>query len=154
VIGPSGIFCSRDNSQGNTLQLCCQYPAHQNGYINASLKFGCGEERGNVDLESSLLFFWEAVVDVKMAYKCRPLMQLVDKFRGHLCFNPRNNIYALLGLSTLQPGSLVVDYPCTIKQLFEEVWTIVKNDLAGDDINCLKRVLHFGPYYKRSMQSS
>jgi hypothetical protein len=47
-----------------------------------------------------------------------------------------------------------MDYLCTIDQLFEEVWTIVKNDLAGHDINCFKRVLHFGPYYKRLMQGS
>jgi hypothetical protein len=61
-------------------------------------------------------------------------------------------MYSLLGLSMLQPRSLVVDYSCTIDQLFEEVWTIVKNDLAGHDINCFMRVLHFGPYYKRLMQ--
>jgi hypothetical protein len=112
---------------------------------------GYTEKRGKPSLNGNLLFFWEAVVDVKMTYKSRPLMQLVDKFRNHLCSNPRDNIYALLGLSTLQPGTLVVDYSCSIDQLFEEVWSVVKNDLDGHDIDCLKRVLHFGPYYEREM---
>ena len=38
---------------------------------------GYSEERGKVDLESRLLF-WEAVVDVKMTYNCRPLTQLIQ----------------------------------------------------------------------------
>jgi hypothetical protein len=116
--------------------------------------FGYSEKRGKVDLESSLRFFWKAVVDVKMTYKSRPLMQLVDKFRDHLCSNPRDDIYALLGLSTLQPGSLVVDYSWPIDRLFKEVWSVVKNDLDGHDINCLKRVFRFGPYYEKEMRGS
>ena len=64
---------------------------------------GYREERGKVDLETSRLF-WDAVVDVKMTYNRRPLMQLVDEFRDHLCSNPRDDIYALLGLSTCSLG--------------------------------------------------
>jgi len=62
---------------------------------------GYTEKRGKPSLNGNLLSFWELVVDVKMTYKTRPLMQLVDKFRNHLCSDPRDNIYAFLGLSTL-----------------------------------------------------
>jgi hypothetical protein len=85
---------------------------------------GYTEKRGKPSLNGNIESFWEAVVDVKMTYKSRPLMQLVDKFRNHLCSNPRDDIYAFLGLSTLQPGTLVVDYSCSIDQLFEEVWSV------------------------------
>jgi hypothetical protein len=92
-------------------------------------------------LENDVVYFWEVLADAKMTYKPQSFMQLVDAYRLHLCNDPRDNIYALLGISDLQPGVLTVDYSCTIQDLYNNVWSLVKDNLGGHKEDCLKRAM-------------
>lgn len=99
-------------------------------------------------LENDVLYFWEFLADAKMTLKSQSLMTLVDAYRLHLCADPRDNIYVLLGISTLPTGALVVDYSCTVQSLYNDVWSLVQGDLAGHNEDCLKRVLRLANRHK------
>ncbi|KAJ9607322.1 hypothetical protein H2200_008395 [Cladophialophora chaetospira] len=47
----------------------------------------------------------------------------------HLCLNPRDQIYGLLGIVN-SPDTPVVDYDCTLEELFARTVTCMNNDLA------------------------
>ncbi|KAM6513796.1 hypothetical protein FALCPG4_015009 [Fusarium falciforme] len=108
------------------------------GYMDKGGIYG----KGIFDLENCFMAFWTALADAKMTYKPESLMKLVDAYRDHICSDQKDNIYALLGLSTLPRGRLVVDYSCTVQRLFNEVWSVVKDDMVGHNEDCLKRALH------------
>jgi hypothetical protein len=131
----------------NDLSLTTPEAKDAHAMLSLARSLGYMDDKGRFDIDNSLASFWESVADAKMTYKSRSLMALVDKYRDHLCANPRDHIYALLGLSTLTPERLIVDYSCKIEQLYEDVWAVVKDDMDGHDQNCLKRALQFGPYY-------
>ena len=99
------------------------------------------------ELENDVLYFWGLLADAKMTHKPQPLMTLADAYRLHLCADSRDNIYALLGISTLPPGALVVDYSCTIQSLYNDVRSLVQDEFTGHNEDCLKRALCMASLY-------
>ena len=81
---------------------------------------------------------WETLGDATMTFKPQHLIMLMDAFRRHPCTVKHDNVYALLGLADLKPGSLKVDYYCSIEDLARAVWAAMKDDFEGHEVdNCI-----------------
>ncbi|KIW94659.1 uncharacterized protein Z519_04636 [Cladophialophora bantiana CBS 173.52] len=87
---------------------------------------------------TGLPLFWETLGDATMTFKPQHLITLMDTFRRHSCSMQHDNVYALLGLADLKPGSLEVDYSCSIEDLARAVWAAMKDDFEGHEVdNCI-----------------
>jgi hypothetical protein len=118
--------------------------------MNLRRFLGC-RDNGSVQFKSGLLQFWKALVaaDGECTYRPQPLMAIVDDYHEQLCADRRDNVYALLGLSTLPQGKIQVDYGAGVPEVYLAMKAAVADDMARHGPECIAAALKLTDEEKR-----